>query len=59
MADSMKKQDKKKEEKDTKHHHHGKKDKESEASHGSGIPDRTRPLWQTNPDAYDPSIGNE
>lgn len=52
MAESMKKQDKKKEDKDKdKHHLFSKKDKEKDPS----VPDPNRPLWETNPDAYDPS----
>ena len=57
MAESMKKQDKKKDkDKDDKHHHFGKSKKEGETSGSSKTPDPNRPLWQTNPDAYDPSI---
>lgn len=54
MAESMKKADKKKDKED-KHHHFGKSKKEGETSGASKAPDPNRPLWETNPDAYDPS----
>lgn len=58
MAESLKKNEKKKDDKD-KHPHHSKKDKERQESHANPTSDPKRPRWETDPDSYDPSIGNE